>query len=178
MRIAAAYIGVTTPQPRKFPAALVTWAVGEGVGGGGQGGLSGGIGVQVGRHQLVGHRDRDQVRHGYQGQPDGGQDWRQDHHGPSVSKDIVKAHERDDRQETHEDDEPCAGHEKPTGRAYVRDPVQARPPGLRDQRLNPAGGHRHAAKYEADDGEDGAHGGDRGESERLHEPSRSDRSHE
>ena len=58
VRMATAYSGMTTPQPTKFPAALVT-SGGEGVGGSCQRGLPCRVSGDVGGYEFVGHRDWD-----------------------------------------------------------------------------------------------------------------------
>jgi hypothetical protein len=107
VRMATAYSGTTTPKPRKLPAALVTRAMAAKVSAvAASVACPSRVCVEVGRHEFVAHRDRDQMRDSHQRQPDGAENRRQNHHRPSQSKGVVETHQRHDPQKPHQDDQP------------------------------------------------------------------------
>ena len=101
------------------------------------------------------------MRDSHQGQPDGAENRRQNHHRPSQSEGVVETHQRDDPQKPHQDDQPDPNEEHPAGPIHGRYPISARPSGLRNQHPHTAGTHRHGAKHEAENRAECTHGCDR-----------------
>jgi len=164
VRMATAYSGTTTPKPRKLPAALVTRAMAAKVSAvAASVACPSRVCVEVGRHEFVAHRDRDQMRDSHQRQPDGTENRRQNHHRPSQSKGVVETHQRHDPQKPHQDDQRGATEEQHAGAIHGRDPIPARPSGLRDQHPHTTGTHRNGANHKADNRAECTYGCDRGE---------------
>jgi hypothetical protein len=126
VRMATAYSGTTTPKPRKLPAALVTRAMAAKVSAvAANVACPSRVCVEVGRHEFVAHRDRDQMRDSHQRQPDGAENRRQNHHRPSQSKGVVETHQRHDPQKPHQDDQPGPKENNPLAPSTAA--IQSRP---------------------------------------------------
>jgi hypothetical protein len=103
------------------------------------------------------------MRDSHQGQPDGAENRRQNHHRPSQSEGVVETHQRDYPQEPNQDDQPGPNEEQPAGPIHGCDPIPARPSGLRNQNPHTAGTHRHGASHKTDDRAECTNGRNRGE---------------